>query len=80
MPILIPALILGFITAALAGFIAFVIGEPFCLPLPEPNPELACSLTLAWAAIVLAGFLPGGLFGAGLGALLRWILRKRLAK
>lgn len=75
--ILIPALIFGFITSALAGFAAFVIGAPFCPQLPPPNPEMACRLTLSWLAVYGIGWLPGGLLGAGFGALLRLVFHKR---
>ena len=67
----------GLLTAALAGFIAFVVGAPYCIALPPPNPEEACTLTLAWLGAVGIGFVPGAAVGAAMAAL-AWGVRRVL--
>lgn len=69
----------GFFTAALGGFIAFVYGAPYCVPLPAPNPEEACTLTLGWLGAVGIGFIPGAAAGAAMAAL-AWGVRSLLRR
>lgn len=57
---------LGLITAF--GFTYLVNpGETYCIPLPEPNPEMACTMT---AKMFVA--LAGGFFGGSLVVLVPW--------
>ena len=36
-------------------------GESYCIPLPEPNPEMACTMTAKMFVALAGGFFAGAL-------------------